>query len=287
MSLLETLDPVVKREILKRRFRTDGPLFDAVCHGRLSDVEEILRENPEMNANYLREGHSPLGAASLMGYKNIVLALLRHPGVNPNYPRPIRTTPLAAAFVYRQLATFEVLLADSRVDVDVNLSSGAPLLWAIASKSELRFLRLMVASGRPLPLAITCPRSSMKSDGHLTVLEVAQKGGDVEIIDLLQLFERDPECARHEARVTLGRAFNCASQLFAQMIFYCDGLLSLEHDQVGSWGGRFFLISARMPLELQALLCHRAVGSSRETIPSREFEPAFRSLAATLHPLNL
>jgi len=45
---------------------------------------------------------------------------------------------------------------------------------------------------------------------------------------------------------------------------------------------RFFDIAKRLPMELQTILCHHAVGSTKQNILRKESEAAFKSLAGIL-----
>jgi len=65
--------------------------------------------------------------------------------------------------------------------------------------------------------------------------------------------------------------------LFALVVFYTDGFLTLNG--TGNTQ-RFFEIASRLPLELQMVLCSRALGSAKNVITSAMSEPAFRALAA-------
>jgi len=47
---------------------------------------------------------------------------------------------------------------------------------------------------------------------------------------------------------------------------------------------RFFDIIKRLPMELQMMLCHRAVGSTKQNILHKDSEAAFKSLAGVLVP---
>ena len=44
----------------------------------------------------------------------------------------------------------------------------------------------------------------------------------------------------------------------------------------------FFNIAKRLPLELQMVLCYRAVGSAKVAIPNRSTEDAFKGLGTKL-----
>ena len=45
---------------------------------------------------------------------------------------------------------------------------------------------------------------------------------------------------------------------------------------------RFFGIAKRLPMEVQMIVCHRVVGSAKDSILSRDSEAAFKALAVVL-----
>ena len=72
-----------------------------------------------------------------------------------------------------------------------------------------------------------------------------------------------------------------AAEMFALVVFVSDGLLQVTHQDQStpSLAARFLAMAVRLPLELQMVLCHRVVGSAKESILGRDSEPAFRNLA--------
>jgi len=67
-------------------------------------------------------------------------------------------------------------------------------------------------------------------------------------------------------------SFSCA------MIFFNS---SLPHP-AASAATRFFTIAKRLPMEMQMMLCHHVVGSTKQNILRRDSEAAFKSLARIL-----
>ena len=114
------------------------------------------------------------------------------------------------------------------------------------------------------------------------------KPGDFDRMDdirgaktLLERFKKNPEEIRHQVRVELGLLDDLAAEMFALMVFVSDGLLQVKNTTPSS-AARFFTIVARLPLELQMMLCFRQVRSDREIIPGKESEAAFKELAGKL-----
>ena len=105
---------------------------------------------------------------------------------------------------------------------------------------------------------------------------------------LLERFTTNPALARHEARLKLRFQNERATDLFALTVLLCDGFLRLNQvssflsNSVQNDSERFFSIAQKLPMELQMILCHRAVGSNQEVILSQSSEPAFQSLVQFL-----
>ena len=74
---------------------------------------------------------------------------------------------------------------------------------------------------------------------------------------------------------------NVAAEMFALVVFVSDGLLQTK-ETTPSPAARFFEIAARLPLELQMVLCFRQMGSDKEIILGKESEVAFKELARRL-----
>jgi len=74
----------------------------------------------------------------------------------------------------------------------------------------------------------------------------------------------------------------------ALVVFYTDSFVApvAAALQPDSRTRRFFEIAARLPLELQMVLCNRMYGSPRSLILTTHLDPAFRCLAraATWRP---
>jgi hypothetical protein len=73
-----------------------------------------------------------------------------------------------------------------------------------------------------------------------------------------------------------------ARDLYALVVFLCDGLLRVQPGQERSQPGRFLTIASRLPLELQAVLCYRTFDSSKVVVASANSEAALRHLARQL-----
>jgi len=103
-------------------------------------------------------------------------------------------------------------------------------------------------------------------------------------VSLLERYTTNPAQTRHEVRVKLGLLEALAAEVFASTVFLCDDLLHLKPASYPAAAAtiRFFVIASKLPMELQMILCHRAVGSMKQNIPHKDSEPSFRSLAKNL-----
>jgi len=96
---------------------------------------------------------------------------------------------------------------------------------------------------------------------------------------LLESIQENLEGTRHLIRVELGWYEEVAAEILALVVFVSDGLLQVTGGKETTSPARFFKIAKSLPLELQVILCLRAVGSLRELIHGRQTEVAFKQLA--------
>jgi len=119
-----------------------------------------------------------------------------------------------------------------------------------------------------------------------TALEIAREEKETEAVSELERFLANPAQTRHELRVKLGVLDELAAEVFALTVFLCDDLLQLKpsshHAATPYPATRFFTIAKELPMELQMVLCHRGVGSTKQNILQKDSEAAFKSLARTL-----
>ena len=152
----------------------------------------------------------------------------------------------------------------------------------------------LVASGRDLG-DIENKKGRHWDGNRYTALEIAREENKTEVMSLLERFIIiNPAQTRHEVRVKLGVLDELAAEIFALTVFLCDDLLQLKPafhlaatpDHAAS-ATRFFAITSKLPMELQMILCHRAVGSMKQNILREDSEMAFKSLARILLPYQL
>jgi len=248
---------------------TLSDLHTAVSLGHEVWVRTLLGDNPDIDVNQKSGGETPLHRACLYGHSAMVATLLGHPGINVNLGNQSGETPFLGTLRKDNIACLRLLLQDSRVDLRVNPSQFYwPPLVDAGLAGKLAAVRWMLASGRV----------------EVRPSDVARvkKGRHPEVTSLLEEFRKNPEWVRRTLGVELDLYDETAAAHFATFVFMSDGLLVVKGDMLPTDIGRFFTVAARLPLELQMLLCNRAVGSMKTTIPGKKTEEAFRSLAKVL-----
>jgi len=246
--------------------------FRSACTlGYVKTVREILGNNPDFNINFDSDW-TCLHCASYYGYDAVVARLLAHPGLDVNRTCGCGETAFYYACERGRLGCFRLLLKDARVEV--NQAEPILPLAAIAARGRSDFLRWMIASGREL---------RGPPEGGLLALMRDPEGentrqGQIEVNFLLQSFVEDEASTREAARREIGYYDDLAGDLFALVIFLCDGLLVIGPGEKEG-ARRFFGIARQLPMELQKVLCHRTAGSGGNSIPAAKTEAAFRELA--------
>jgi len=184
-----------------------------------------------------------------------------------------------------------MLLKDPRVDVTLTDGLGRTPLWWASLKGYLGVAEWLIASGKDLgDVAGQKAHSNWDEDERMyNALDIAKEEDHLDIVTLLERFMTNPTQTRRDLRAKLGalpELCELAAQLFAVTVFHCDDLLQLKPaKQKGQTAAaaRFFVIASKLPMELQMILCHRAVGSMKLHILLKDSEAAFKSLAQILY----
>ena len=182
------------------------------------------------------------------------------------------------------MSVIQVLLKDPRVDI--TLANDRGRTWWASWNALLKVVEVLIASGRDLG---DLNQKGTDGYGDYTALEIARLNQDSEIVPRLEKFMTNPTLTHHQVRVKLGVLAEVAAEVFALTVFLCDDLLHLKPMQAtrstpaaAIKTTRFFAIARRLPMEVQMILCHRVVGSPKDSILSKDSEPSFTSLAANL-----
>jgi len=200
-----------------------------------------------------------------------------------------------------------LLLADTRIDINTPERDQCSPLWMASQSGRFAVVQLILASGREIE---TQTKSIAGSDdwNYKTAAEIGrfqeirlQDGNESEeeyfkcqrndpiIADLLDSFDLDPTTTRQQLRELPELRDVFISDLFAIMIFLCDGLFAASIKSsafpssiTSQKAARFFLCAQRLPFELQMMLCNRSFGSAKDTVLTKHSEPAFKKLGRWL-----
>jgi hypothetical protein len=256
----------------------EDKLIAAAVKGNVGEVRKILAENRDIIVNWKNEyGWTALHEACSYGHDKIVAMLLAHPDIDVKHKNDFMASPFTIACANGKTSCVQLLLRDDRVTTfnEFDRDDHTPLCYA-AKYGYLEIIEWWIASGRDMDM-----RHPKRGDD---VIRRANKIGNSKVVSLLERFRDHPEKTRNEIRKKVGW-LEKKSEIFAMMIFLCDGLLTIKKKKKGK-ETRFFSITQRLPMELQMLLCHRVVGSAGENISVEQSELAFKNLARELLLLN-
>jgi len=262
-------------------------LCHAVKFGDLRKVKSILRYHPETNVNWesLFE-RNILAWACIRGHPSIVSALLAHPTINVNVKSSRNGyTALYYAGYKGPVSCLRLLLDDPRVDVNLHTGEGETPLSNASSVGRLDVVRSLIASGRDLDFG----KPRRKDDAIAATKAESWEGKEgkrnkAAVNSLLKKFKKDPVQTRFEVRVGLGSKDEMAAEVFALVVFLCEGFVKLHRKGKRALepGRRFFNVAKRLPMELQMILCHLAMGSTKESVHSADAQAGFRSVSTKL-----
>jgi len=306
------------------------------CNLGFVDLTDVLLLWPRINVNAKSEDDwTPLMYACYKGRDAIVVSLLKHPSIDVNTKNYGRATAFLVACSWGTTKCALLLLDDYRTKVSEPDSRGkTPLRFAVVHEHiDIVKLYLAIAlvptSSPTLALTDTSHYGRDYNDqehrrAHLgteqtdnvNIAAAAVRTSnpphpdDVDIIavartlhpprpdivELLKKYKVDPVTTRRQLRLELGLTDKLAADMFALIIFLCDGLLAIKSNStVVSTSTntsssttttmttvRFFNIAEQLPMELQMILCYRVAESVKVGITGANSEPAFRSLAQNL-----
>jgi hypothetical protein len=265
---------------------TPTSLYFAALRGRENEVMEILMMDPTVDVNWRfeQDGRTALHGACFNGRSKIVSMLLAHPDVDVNKKSKKGETPFMLACKVRDFSIL-LMLRDSRVQVNEPENGGSTPLTSAAREGELDVIQWWIATGREIDLGTpgdektdvilaTRPKNDWDDAGNRRRKELAS---------LLERFRENPSQVRHKVRLKLDWYNQEPPRLFAVVVFLSDGLLQVKGNQQNNdVAKRFLNIARRLPLELQMILCHCAVGSTGMNISGRDSEDYFKDLAEVL-----
>jgi hypothetical protein len=266
-------------------FSAEEKLWKAAGNDELSVVLSVLQDNPGLNINWGNESQwTALHRASQNGHVEVVKVLLTHPHINVNCKSNFGWTPLSHVCYEGGESIVCVLLKDHRVNVTMTDHKQRTPLWLASCGGYDGVVELLMASGRDLG-DIKNTKAAWGGKDY-TVLEIARDRRYSKVVSLLESFLANPSQTRYEIRIKLGVFDELSAAVFALIVFVCDDLLQLRHtasvSSIIDQTVRFFSIATKLPMEVQMILCCRAVGSMKQNILRKDSEPAFKSLARSL-----
>jgi len=261
---------------------TEQKLIIGSMRNQIEEIRALLRDNPGLDVNRGHDfGGTSLHFASCNGHVEIVKMLLAHPAINVNLKDFDGATPFLISCWHNQVPVVRLLLKDPRVDATFpDIDEWTPF-WKASNWGRDEVLEWLIASGRDLGDVV---RKRKWCGKEYTALEIARENKMAKVVSLLERFMANPAQTRYELRVKFGMQDELAAEVFAVVVFLCDDLLQLKPVPalVNSAATRFFAMAKRLPMELQMILCHHAMGSARHNITSTKSETAFKSLARNL-----
>jgi len=250
----------------------------AVKKGDEKELAELIRQDPGFDVNAQNENgwtllHYACGSSSKSPLTPTLL--LAQPNIDVNLKTKNGSTPFCIACEDGSTSCIREMLKDSRVKVNEADREGHTPLWRAANYGRLDIIKWWIASGREIDLGKSGVRET-------DAIGRAKERGMTKVVTLLERFKENPVETRHAMRVELGLLEDLAAEMFALVVFVSDEILQIKDTTTPSPAARYFKIAAQLPLELQMVLCYRVVDSSKEIIPGKDSEVAFKSLARTL-----
>ena len=268
--------------------KTKIDLLQGACFdGNLAEVENLLSSQPNLDINFksLRNGWTALHWACVNGHVDVVKALLRHPKIHVNAANSIGNTPFLLSCSTGCTDVVTLLLRDSRlICVSPNVAGDTPFRSAAGNGHVLIVMWLLTVipvADLAVPDAIIVSGSPQRKI-HEDLADYQDRCVRcAAVADLLTRFLENPGRVRHQIRLTLRLQDEIAVELFAMVVFLCDGLLKPITDTPPpdlQPASRFFAIVSRLPIELQMIVCCRACGSLNDSILKDSSEAGFKAL---------
>lgn len=261
-------------------------LVDAVYDDNLIEVKRLLRLEPAIDVNWHTSysGNALLIAVS-ENRVDVLKELLSHPNIDVNAKYQDSSTALIVACSNGHLDCVKLLLKDKRVDVrSVNVLNLPAFDIAVFSR-HLEIVKWWLALVSPEDPEDQRRRPDFERRFFTfgaTIVDMTEMDSE-EMSQLLIAYKQQPVAIHRKLRSELGLSQQVAAEVFAQVIFLCDGLLECDPicitNHVTNQAVRFFSVAKQLPMELQMVLCNLVAGSTATNILTVDSEPAFRSLA--------
>jgi hypothetical protein len=257
---------------------TQDDLANALSRRKLHRLRVILQEHPDWDVNLKVNGDEDTGLHMACYFRSdkMVRALLEAPTIQVNVQDKYGRTAFSIACALSHRIT-RMLAEDPRVDVNIPDNHNRTAFWNACSGC-VETIKLLVALRSDIDT--TTPGRGWNEDKNTlrTPLECAKYGHDPRVLPFLERFYANPGAVRREVQSELGMPEAQAARLFALVVFFCDGLLRPRRRD-RSKRARFLAITQKLPIELQMVVCRRAIGLGGDSIHRELCEFAFRYLA--------
>jgi len=251
-------------------------LNDAVNRHDANQVQDILCECfatlQEEAVNWddkSDEYITPLKNAAVSKDLTIFKMLLWFPGTDVNFPQGRGVSLLRAICRYGFTEQLRFLLKKPGLQTDATGKKGWTALSVACDEGHLTVVKWLLASGKELAL-----ETKALDTVYRTPLEIAQAHHFLEIASLLEAYVASPASVTRRLREELDADEQDAADLFALVVFISDGLKKIKPRQQETPAARFFNVAAKLPLELQMVLCLRTCHSPRDFIQKKYSEEA-------------
>lgn len=246
--------------------------------GASQRLGRFLRQHPKVT-DRCEGGRTLLHYACILGHADMVALLLRVPGVEVN-ARVDLETPLIFAAHYSNADCVRLLLEDPTVDVSLRSNQR----WHHGYETALeRAIACEVTDCIKWFLALRSPAENAIGRMHLSRIAASS------MRPLLQEYANNPVPVRLRLQFELGIV--SAAIVFSIVLLVSDDFFRIKslpemNDDLHDEGIkaqyvnaiRLLTISSKLPIELQMLLAHRAMGSAGDIVLQKEFDPAITHL---------
>lgn len=228
-------------------------------------------------------GHSPLTFALLHYDAEALGELLKNPELDVNIPDALGYTPkyLLRGGQPNSRVVAGMYLRDPRVVISTDhVTEKTPLMDSIVRDDYYVVLTM-----------ISVDKGIGPYPWH--AIEYAHTMWRYEIIEILEKYQLNPGEARYKAREILKDPVFLAANLFASVVMLCDGYYRIgglptqprsrqqrQRQIAERKAKKFFVISRRLPMELQMIIANRVYGvTKRDTVSVDDTNAALQRLA--------
>jgi len=318
---VEFLLTFTKVDVNKQQHQGSTPFY-AACQEGHQEVVSFLLADTRIDGNKPKnDGATPFYVACQNGHQEVVSLLLADMRIEVNKPQSDGATPFFVACQEGHQEVVSLLLADMRIDINNPDNAQCTPLWMASQEGHLSVVQVILVTGREVDTKTESIAGEYDWNDK-TVAEMAnyqgirakmaheseedytkKKQNGPLIANLLDSFDADPAAIRQELRELPELRDTFISDLFALVVFVCDGLLiasiassassssSLSSSLSSSSSvnsnshhkaARFFQIAEALPMELQMVLSNVVFCSGKNLVLTKHSEPAFKKLGRML-----